>query len=804
MFIEARDPPRARTNLATVAWMRPRCPRFARARWLAALVVVALALLWPTRARAGTHAVIPPGQEPRIRALVDDSIEAATLTGELPIELDGGVDIRVDRDHFRVTLHPAPGTRVGALPQLLVFHPDASPQIAGELAPAVFIRCGEPGDERSCAADELDPWRALAASLARRRAQELAAIWRVEADGEPASEPRDEAPSQTRKHLTFDQVAVVALAVLGLALVALDWLTQRDRAHRPRGPELLALAVLLAAFVAATVTWTPLVPLHEHNSFVARSDCAADPSCLDDPIGAWNLSALNGYGLLLAAVPPSAAALSQLSLALSVLGLILLWALARQLMRLLERPELAPVAGLSAVLVLATHPVAWRLAGSGSFWPWSLNWTVAAALAGAWAATLSRAARASTLQRWAGALAWLVAAGCLALAVGGNFVLLTLGPALVLAPLCWAWPRQLARDHAVAIATATAIAATAIFALLAGVDYQAGLERVAGEGIAARWSWHGFVRGLPPLVLEPEVGTLAWAIPTLAALAWATPLAGRERVWLGLRVLAPLAWLAVVPSLFLLVAAGELIGSGYPVGFINHHWELWWSALAAGLGLAWIAASLDQRWPLPAPATWPTIARETLRWPIVLPLALALAAVVRNPRAEQGWTMATGSRLVERELLALDQAFTRLPAHDVLVIPPRLLEPMTDAPTQWDRIEVNFPVRAYRAAMRARALEPAEVVTLDRFEPDAYADEARVLVYVGTSLRSFQPHEIEAGAVPEALERVELTHLRQTHDLLVVDEFSLRGEQHPAISLRLAGDRTPELELGFYALERRQ
>ncbi|KIG12952.1 hypothetical protein DB30_00836 [Enhygromyxa salina] len=643
--------------------------------------------------------------------------------------------------------------------------------------------------------------------LASARAPVADLVWQLdEPDAGPSRSSASPATTPGRSLAWVDRGVALIVALLGLGLA---WFGARANRRTPaaiRWPELLGLALLLLGFVGATLTMTSVLPLHEHNSFIARSDCAIDDHCLEDPASAWNLTTLQVYGSLLSRVPYRAAALSGVSLACSVLVLVLLWALGRTLMRALGRPELGAVAGLSAVAVLACHPVAWRLAGAATFWPWALAWCLAGAVAGLWASGAVASSDRST--RAAGGLAWVVAAGCLAIACGGNFVLLTLGACLLAAPCCWspAWsgepagqPWRAAGIRAVVIG----LPALGVFALVATPDYVAGYARAFGESglddsitLAEMW------RRFNPLLLDGRISTRVWTPALLLGLAWMWPGQAKGPRLHALRTLAPLVYAWLIPAAFLGLAAGEVIGSGYPVGFINHHWELCWTALWTGLGVAWIVGALEARAPLRA------LVGERLpaglRWSKVLPVALVLLAALLGPRAREGWRMATGERVLERELLALEATFAELPAHDVLVIPPRMLEPTTDAPTQWDRLEVVFPAGFYAYAMRERGLEPAQIIELDRLAEHPPAPGARVLFYMGSSLRSFQPHEIEAGAVDDGLERPPLLRLRDEWTLEGVHEFVVRGEQHEAISQRLGADRRSELELGFYWLRRRE
>lgn len=767
-------------------------------------LVVLLALLLPAIARAGRNSMIPPGQEQRIRGFVDQAIAAARAAGELPTELDETVDIHIDRDRVRVILHARDGAAPSELPLLVVFHPEAVPEdVEGALAPGVILQCGTIGAQRNCNASEAEPWRPLAGQLAAARAPVADLVWQVEEFSGPPPLPDDLEEVRRRQGVWIDRAAACVAALLGLGLAVFGIWRGRGRPEALRWPELLVLALLLMWFVGATLRFTPMLPLHEHNSFIARSDCAIDPDCTDPPGGAWSMTTLHVYGWLLAAIPYRSHALAGLSLACSVVGLVIVWALGRTIMRALNRPELGPVAGLTAVGVLAVHPVAWRLAGAETFWPWSILCGLAAALAGVWASLA--VADEDRRTRLHGAAAWLVAAICLALACGGNYVLLTLGACLGLAPMCWtpAWrERASGRAAIVRIVRIVLIGLPAfgLFAALVTTDYVTGYLRAFSDtGLHGTVSWFDIRRNFRPILLDARVSAPVWIVPMFAALAWLWPrpaAPGFARDFLAPLRLVPLVYAWAIPCAFLGISAGEIIGSGYPVGFINHHWDLWWTALAAGLGTAFLVMLLD-RWPLPEGRI-----PKWLRWSVVLPSALVLIAALWGPRLDEGWKMATGERVLERELLALEQAFEQLPEHDLLIVPPQVLEPTTDAPTQWDPLEVLFPKGFYNAAMRARGLEPAKIVELDKLpEP---RPGARILLYVGSSLRSFQPHEIAAGAVPEDLDRPVLRAMHDAWEFEPAYEFVIETDQHPQISQRLGADRAHEIRLGFYWLRPRQ
>ncbi|MCA9685362.1 MAG: hypothetical protein KC457_24495 [Myxococcales bacterium] len=250
------------------------------------------------------------------------------------------------------------------------------------------------------------------------------------------------------------------------------------------------------------------------------------------------------------------------------------------------------------------------------------------------------------------------------------------------------------------------------------------------------------------------------------------------------RILAPLLYAWIVPGLFLGLAAGELIGSGYPVGFINHHWELVLTASLAGLGTAWLVGVAIEH-------------RPERSWALV-PGAMALLAAIIGPQLREPWRLATEPRVNERELAALQAGFAALPEHDLLVVAPRLQEPMAGAERRGDPIEIWFPAGAYAHAMLQAGREPAPVYPLDALPPLRPGE--RVLLYVGASLRSFQTGEIEAGLVPDSLERPALLELRERWRLEPAMLFEIETPQHEAIITRLGADRRSSIELGYYWL----
>jgi hypothetical protein len=736
-----------------------------------ALLFALLTVLLPWTASAGKHSMIPPGQEQRIREFVDAALSAARAADEVPVAFDERISIGIDRDRIRVILH-ALQPADEPLPRLVVFHPEALADGAGALAPGVILECGTLEQPSPCDEAIAIAWTPVAVQLARAREPVIEEVWQVEETG---VQRREETPlGRTTAAVWIDRGAVIGAVVLGLALVgfAMRGRSASDSLRVDKW-EFAALLGLLVLFVGATDHYTTLLPLHEHNSFIARSDCAIDERCVDDPAGAaWSMTTIHGYGLLLELIPYRAEALAWLSLGVSVIMLVLVWAVTR---RLAVELGFSRLAGIAAVAVLASNPVVWRLSGAATFWPWALSWMLAAALAGMWAARAG--ASANRHERLAGAAAWVLAATCLAFAAAGNVVCLTLGACLVLGPVCWSQTKALRAAWIGPIALG-------VFALLVAPDYVQGYERAFGPaGIDDSLTAKRVIEDFNPLLLDSQIVTPVWALASGAALLLAVALRIRRRstIALGaLRWLVPLAYAWLLPAAFLGVAAHEVVGSGYPSGFINHHWELVFTAIVVGLVLGWL------------------VTLHRLAW--LLPAVLTVLAMLLAPRSREGWRMATGENVLERELVALEHSFAVLPEHDLLVVAPRILAPLTDAPSQWDPLEVVFPVGAYQHAMRERGLEPALVVSIDGLAETQTRPGERILLYIGSSLRSFQPHEIATGVVPDGLERPEVVRLRDAWAMEKVHEFVLRTPQHEAMSQRLAADRMAEIELGFYWL----
>jgi hypothetical protein len=229
--------------------------------------------------------------------------------------------------------------------------------------------------------------------------------------------------------------------------------------------------------------------------------------------------------------------------------------------------------------------------------------------------------------------------------------------------------------------------------------------------------------------------------------------------------------------------AGHPLGNTYPVGFVNAFPTLYPLSVFAAFGAEWLVSRASPR---------------VSRWAPAFALALPIAGL---PFARDGILFLTRDRVLERELRAISRSLEHLPEHDVLVEGPHLQWAERGADTIGDPIEVSFPRGEYAYLRQRRGQEPAPVIAIDQLGKDGIPrPDARALVYVGSKLRSFLRSEIEAGVVPDHLEREALVDLRRRYTLEPVHEFEIETEQHPMINVRLGADRVARVKLGFYWL----
>ncbi len=704
--------------------MTPRtAPALLRSPAVLLPVVAALAGLAALAASSGATPAqsaggdrILPGREAAIVAMVRAAAPSEPIAG-----------IAVDHAVLRVR-------REGLDDTLVVARRAQERPAAGEsaMAPGVTLRC--PG---GCSAAAVARDAPFAARLARARDEAAARIWNIAG------------PSVRTARLGWRLLVVglgVALArMAGLAL-------PRMPAARRRVALGAALAVLAALAVTLAVAHVPLLPAHDHDTFIARADCAVDPSCERSPRGGWSLASLDAYGLFLGVLPYRLRALSVVSLAFAAASALLLAAVVA---RLAARTRLAPHAALTGTLAglfLVAHPAWARVAAADTPWPLAAT----ALLLGALAALHADDPAA---PRWTAA----VALGCFGLGVCSNFALLALAPLAVVAPWCFA--RRTPRPSAVTLA---AFAAAALaFAGPVREGMRAATPSAARLPQNARALVFQALHGVA--YLDPRVTPRTWA--ALALLGLAVVAARRMRPFAAVVLGAAATQLPL--------GAQVPLETGWPTYFVHVFVTHYFAAALAAVGAATVVALFP--------------------WRRTVPLALvAAAALLPWPRARETLAFARERRPLALEASALSHAFDRLPPHDVLVVPPDVLRDLGAPRRGSDPVEWVFPAGELAWVFRHRGLVPPTVVPSERFLREPPPPGARVLVYVGSAFRTFLRSEMEDGTVPPSLERPELAELRARYALDPVQTFTVPTAQHRFAVMRVLADRATAVTLGFY------
>src|SRR5690606_15090256 len=128
---------------------------------------------------------------------------------------------------------------------------------------------------------------------------------------------------------------------------------------------------LILVFVGVALWGTAALPLHEHNSYVARNDCAWTPGCVKDPAGpGWVEAFFSAYRPLLRSFPYTVANTCRFSLALAVCVILLArhW-FSRALANAGWSDESVRRSVLWATALLCLNPICIRVAVSGTPWP---------------------------------------------------------------------------------------------------------------------------------------------------------------------------------------------------------------------------------------------------------------------------------------------------------------------------------------------------------------------------------------------------------------------------------------------------
>lgn len=705
-------------------------------RWTRWLVSFALLLSLTLSAGSALAAlVIPAGREAVVLELVRT---AWTASGE-----HGATEynIQIDADRVRVQLEPGDA-------ELVVYAGDAGP---GQLAPGVVLRCGT--DASDCSQAERGRWAAFAARLSAGR------------DG-----ARDQIWAQAASHsdaLEAPRWPFVAWAPACIMLLGLGWLTiysarvvlARPIADTPRAPRaLLATALLILVFVGAALWGTAALPLHEHNSYVARNDCAWTYGCFKDPAGpAWVEAFFSAYRPLVRSISYSVVNTCRLSLALAVCAVLLArhW-LTRALLHAGWSYAAVRRTALWATAFLCLNPICIRVAVSGTPWPYVL-----VCLFGSGVACFEALGAETRGRRFVAG----VAAICLlSLAANSNFVMLTL------LPLIWLGPSSCGRGAGVRSWLPTRKQTLAAAALL-GLSYQSiqAFFRALSGGASTQFGGAPNHTFFDARLLPPSLGVLL-LLGLVVSLGRRSPLLA-------------LVYAALITHPTLSNYGGPLLGKSYPVGFIDAYFGNVLSALIAAVGVGWLLTQASRR--------GVALARANLVVCLVLLAPTALA--------HESWAFLRGSRVLERELTQISALLPQLPEHDQLLIPSGIQPPLPGSPAlQGDPIEVRFPRGEYLASQRRLGRVVPAPLPLERM--DERVQGARTLVYVGVSQRSFLNLEITARLVPEDLERAELRELRRRYTLEPVLTFELSPAQHPAIPWRLGADHAARVQLGFYWL----
>jgi len=547
--------------------------------------------------------------------------------------------------------------------------------------------------------------------------------------------------------------ATYALLLLGLlaGFFAFDRAGVRASA-RTRLARGLLLLLALAALLALSV---PIGPVHDHDVFVARAECAMDPGCDADRPG-WMPPAYHAMGLLLSALPYRYPLVEGVGLALSLLALFVFAQALARVHRLRGDALRGQRVAWLAALFVALHPVWLRLSVAGTFWPWA---DLCLALA-AWWAVWSSEHRSTP--------GWLASAAFFALALTSNVVFLALAPLALVAP--WAWTRRAPSPRA--------LLPLALLTFFAAPYAWSSVQQLGGA--AASMPWLQKLASLP--------GNLVYLDPRL------TPLPLGILFVLGLGV-ALRRWRRTLPLLYAFAVTELLLGSlqdlatGYPVRLIHGTTSLYFSAwLAAEGGIALVG--------------W-LRTRHHIR-PAYTAAALALATLLAWPLCHEARAFAYGPRVLGPERRAFSHALDHLPEHDLLVVPPSIMDPIAGVSWGGDPLEARYPWGEYRAARAARGLPVAPIVSLPDYlaRPEDFQDQ-RALLYVGASLRSFAPAEVDAGFAQAPFARPLLCDTLRAYTLEPVATFVLPTANHPASLLRLLGDARPTATLGFFLLQPR-
>ncbi len=551
-------------------------------------------------------------------------------------------------------------------------------------------------------------------------------------------------------------LGTAAVVTLGAALLAEGWLDDVGRPV-PTTASIMrrhvgAATVLLGfCFVAAALpNW---LPAHDHNAFVARSDCAWSWYC--DDLAPWSAPAYHAIGAALRVFPGryGMSTVAGTSFGFAFASLVLLYVFTLRFATMLGREPEARRVATWAVALLAFNPIFLRLAVAGTFWPYSMCALLAAGTAA---------------MRWRereDAAAAVAAAIFLGLAAASNWAVLPWAAIFVVAPIAWPGQPTAGRRRRVVVGVVAALFLGALLVPAAQIAW-ANMAQMGGVGRS-------------PTGLLQLLTLFPGQIPIPVSLLWALGLVVSLR---SPRAFAPV-WLAYFGVEWVLAAQVPL-ESGYPTRFVHGFVSLYFIALFAALGAAHLTRSLSGR-----------------ASPRRLSAVLAVVIAASVPTATDAWRFLTEDRVLDREIRALTAAFDELPPHGTLVLAPPLMPLVGPREVTGEPVEVHFPLEAYAASMRAREGVVPLVLHLDDLVEGRAVPEGDTLLYVGSALRSWTHWEIDGEVVPgETFNRPMLVRADATWPRTPALTFHVATEQNPLVFQRLGADRVAEVELGFYWL----
>lgn len=642
-------------------------------------------------------------------------------------------------------------TALPAGASLVLYAPVAAP-VPGTptIGPGVEVRCAT-----ACPELVADPtWAGLGARLSASRDEASPRIWALTTEGFSGGS----AALSVRGASVYVLLALVLFALFEALL----------RVPRVGTPRQVGIAcALVAAFAALALLVPEAVPLHDHNLFVARFDCAYS-ACGEDPRRAWAAPSLYAVGLLLNALPYGPTTRMAFGLALTLGSMLLLASFLTRLFDLFgERHRGARIA-ICALAVLVACPALWRLSVAATLWPYAIACLITAGWLGV-----------DALRRGS-LLSMLGAAGALALTVLSVRALLPLGVLAVLAPLAWRKRSGGApgRGRGAARWLGACVLAGAASAPYLGDAVGPLVTQLLGDG-----SLGSTVR-----FTQPPLRTLASMLPfdtrlTAVPIGVLTVLGGVRALAAHRRALLPVLVTFVVME-YVLAAQLDLF-AGYPNRFINASLSFFTMAVLAGVGAEWLVGMA---------------ARRARRGGLVAGVLLIGIAIASTPLANESMAFLHTPRHLGREVVRIESLAATLPPHDRIVLPPEVMPLVGAARPRGDNVEVFFPLVDHLLATESvEQRRPPIPVRLGDFlyaAPDGAA-----LFYLGSALVSWLPEEIEAGAVDAwGIERPILHALRERYELRPIAVFEQPTADHPATRQRLAADRAASVELGYYEL----